>query len=129
VDDVGHNLLPRPGVINSYVVEGASGITDLCSFYHLPSTIMGNKLHNQLSAVYAYYNVATTVTVTELMRDLLVLARNEGADVFNCLDVMENPQVRPCPPLSLCTCVTSSLYAHIYPSLSMHIFISLYARI
>jgi len=113
VDDVGHNLLPRPGVINSYVVEGASGITDLCSFYHLPSTIMGNKLHNQLSAVYAYYNVATTVTVTELMRDLLVLARNEGADVFNCLDVMDNPEVRLCPPLSLCTCVTPSLYAHI----------------
>lgn len=29
------------------------------------------------------------------MKDLLIFARNEGADVFNALDVMENSSVFP----------------------------------
>ena len=47
-------------------------MTDFCSFYHLPSTVIGNKLHNRLNAVYSYYNVATSVPILDLMRDLLV---------------------------------------------------------
>ncbi|RYY86062.1 hypothetical protein EON63_06445 [archaeon] len=50
-------------------------MTDFCSFYHLPSTVIGNPLHNKLSAVYSYYNIATTMSPEELMQDLLVLAR------------------------------------------------------
>ncbi len=68
-------------------------MTDLCSFYHLPSTIIGNAQHNKLNAVYSYYNIATTVPMIDLMRDLLVVARNEGADVMNALDLMENGDV------------------------------------
>lgn len=68
-------------------------ITDFCSFYHLPSSIIGNDKHNKLSAVYSYYQIAKTVTLTELFRDLMVLARDEGADVFNALDLMENSTV------------------------------------
>ena len=37
-------FLPRPGVI-----------TDLCSFYHLPSTVIGNAIHSQLRAALNYY--------------------------------------------------------------------------
>lgn len=55
--------------------------------------MIGNPLHNKLNAVYSYYNVATTITVEDLFRDLLILARNEGADVFNALDAMENRPV------------------------------------
>ena len=44
-------------------------------------------------AVYSYYNVANTMPFLDLMRDMLVLARNEGADVFNALDLMENSKV------------------------------------
>lgn len=65
-------------------------MTDFCSFYHLPSTVIGNPLHDKLNAVYSYYNVATTMSFEELMKDLLILARNENADVFNALDLMEN---------------------------------------
>ena len=28
--------------------------------------------------------------LSDLMKDLLILARNDGADVFNALDLMEN---------------------------------------
>ncbi len=52
--------------------------------------MIGNPLHSKLSAVYSYYNVATSVPLEDLYRDLLILARDEGADVFNALDAMEN---------------------------------------
>ncbi len=90
-DEFAHMMLTREGVVRSWVVEGAGGaITDLCSFYHLPSTIIGNEKYNKLHAVYSYYNVATTMTMGELMQDLLILARDSGADVFNALDLMDN---------------------------------------
>lgn len=65
-------------------------MTDFCSYYHLPSTIIGNEKHSKLNAVYSYYNVATTCPFLDLMQDALILARNEGADVFNALDLGEN---------------------------------------
>mmetsp|Transcript_14716 Transcript_14716/g.16848 ORF Transcript_14716/g.16848 Transcript_14716/m.16848 type:complete len:435 (+) Transcript_14716:154-1458(+) len=90
-DEVAHWLLPRPKVINSYVVEGKDGtITDLCSFYHLPSSILGRD--DTLFAAYSYYNVATSISWVQLMKDCLILAKNEGADVFNALNLMENDE-------------------------------------
>ena len=89
--EVAHFLLPRANVINSLVIETGGVVTDFCSFYHLPSTIIGNKEHSKLGAVYSYYNVATTVPLLSMMTDCLVYARNLGADVFNALDLMENP--------------------------------------
>ena len=65
-------------------------ITDVCCFYHLPSTIIGHPKHNKLNAVYSYYNVATTISLVDLMKDALILARNSGSDVFNALDVQGN---------------------------------------
>lgn len=86
-----HQLTPREGVIDSFVVLDESGVvTDLCSFYHLPSTVMRNDKHNKLYAAYSFYNVATTVTMKVLMEDALVLAKHRGMDVFNALDVMHN---------------------------------------
>ena len=42
--------------------------------------------------IHRYYNVATTVSLKQLMQDLLVYAKQEQMDVFNALDVMENSQ-------------------------------------
>lgn len=90
VEEVAHWLLPRPGVVSAYVVPSndGTGITDLISFYHLPSTVLNQ--HEKLYAAYAFYNVATSVNLEDLMRDALVLAKKEGADVFNALNLMEN---------------------------------------
>lgn len=96
-DEFGHWLLPRLGVVNSYVAnndpDDPSVVTDLCSFYHLPSTIIGNAKHDKLRAAYSFYNVAGSVSQVELMRDCLVLAkRDEKQDVFNALNLMENSE-------------------------------------
>mmetsp|Transcript_15164 Transcript_15164/g.20019 ORF Transcript_15164/g.20019 Transcript_15164/m.20019 type:complete len:499 (+) Transcript_15164:63-1559(+) len=90
--DIAHWVFTTEGVVNSYVVENpeTKKITDVTSFYHLPSTIIGNPKHNKLNAAYSYYNVATSVEWTDLMRDSLIMARNVGMDVFNALDIMDN---------------------------------------
>lgn len=75
--EFGHTMLPRAGVVDSFVVvdEKSGKVTDLCSFYHLPSTVMKHPKHNKLNAGYSFYNVATTVPLKQLMGDLLIQAK------------------------------------------------------
>ncbi|KAF1776444.1 Myristoyl-CoA:protein N-myristoyltransferase, C-terminal [Phytophthora cactorum] len=73
-EEVAHWMVPRVGVVNAYVVEN-------------PDT---QDLTDKLNAVYSFYNVAKSVTLTQLMQDALIMAQKEKADVFNALNVMEN---------------------------------------
>jgi len=87
-----HWFLPRDGVMNAYVCveEKENEVTDLISFYTLPSTIIGNANYKNLKAAYCYYTVATTHPMEDLIRDALILAKQLNFDVFNCLDIMDN---------------------------------------
>ncbi|KAH7438984.1 hypothetical protein KP509_04G040000 [Ceratopteris richardii] len=90
--DVEYWLLPIEDVISSFVVEDPESreITDFCSFYTLPSSILGNKNYSDLKAAYSYYNVATKTPLLQLMNDALIVAKRNMYDVFNALDIMEN---------------------------------------
>ena len=88
-EEVVHWLLPRPKVIDTFVlVDSNSKVTDMVSFYHLPSSILGKD--ETLHAAYSYYNVATSVDLVDLMKDALIMANQKGTDVFNALNLMEN---------------------------------------
>jgi len=93
-EEFAHWFLPRPGVVHSYVVENLQSrqITDMTSFYSLPSSIINNEKYSTLKAAYSFYNVVTRVTWIELMTDALILARKLDFDVFNALNVMENEE-------------------------------------
>lgn len=95
-EDFVHWLLPRPGVVRTYVATtgpDTHDVTDMCSFYFLGSSVMNNPKHNMMNAAYSFYNVATTVGLKELMNDALILAKAEGQDVFNALNLMKNDEV------------------------------------
>ena len=92
-----HYFTPIPNVLYSYVVEDSStrDIQAFASFYCLPSTILQSETHDHSTlkiAYLLYYFVPEPHSphLVGLMSDLLVLAKNEGFDVFNCLAVMEN---------------------------------------
>jgi len=87
-----HWLMPQGDFVYTYVVENPSTkmLTDLVSFYSLPSTVIGNDKYNDLRAAYAYYYVAKNHSPTALMRDALIMAKQLGFDVFNCLNMMHN---------------------------------------
>jgi len=90
-DELAHWMLPRKDVIYAYVRENSAGlVTDVCSFYSLPSSILNNEKYTLLKAAYSYWTVATTVPLHELMYDALIYARMHDFDVFNALNVMEN---------------------------------------
>jgi glycylpeptide N-tetradecanoyltransferase len=56
-------LLPRKDVVYSYVVENEQKqVTDVVSFYCLPSSVLKNDKHNELRAAYIYYHANTTVS-------------------------------------------------------------------
>lgn len=56
-EEIAHWLLPREGVVQSFVVANGNHITDFTSFYSLPSTVIGNEKYNRLNAAYSFYNV------------------------------------------------------------------------
>ena len=84
--------MPRDLVVYSFVDGGGPGeqLTDIFSFYYLPSQILNHAQHNTLKVAYSYYNVSTTDRLKEGMLDMLVKAKELDFDVFNALDVMEN---------------------------------------
>ena len=90
-----HWFMPRPGVIDSFVVEDSitGHITDMFSFYHLPSTVVRHKTHKRLHSTYSFYNVSTKTPLKDLMFDALIAAKSLGCDVFNALDLMDNKTV------------------------------------
>jgi len=93
-DEVCHRMLPRDGIIHSYVVEEqkkTSGkVTDFCSFYHLPLQVLNHETHKVVDVAYLYYSVANTVPLKDLVYNALICASNLGYDVLNCLDIMDH---------------------------------------
>lgn len=88
-----HLFTPIEGVIDTYVLDDPDDpkkISDMLSFYHLPSSVLKNKKHDRLNAAYSFYSVATKVELSSLVKDGLVMAKKVGFDVFNALNIMEN---------------------------------------
>ncbi|KAI7867525.1 acyl-CoA N-acyltransferase [Spinellus fusiger] len=105
-EDVAHWIAPHKNVVWSYVVEDPEthAVTDLVSFYSLPSSVINNSKHSTLNAAYMFYYAVTlddtlsTVDQTKYIRkrlnsliaDVLVYAKQAGFDVVNTLDLMDN---------------------------------------
>ncbi|XP_054625206.1 glycylpeptide N-tetradecanoyltransferase 2-like [Dunckerocampus dactyliophorus] len=92
LQEVEHWLLPREGVIDTYVVEGDDGaLTDVVSFYRMSSKVLNHPFHKGLRAAHLFYVASNGGTdLAELIEDTLVLAKSKDFDIFVVLDVMDN---------------------------------------
>jgi len=102
-EEFAHYFIMRPMVVESFVVRDTTSgdVTDFCSWYHLPSSVMNNPKHSKMFAAYSYYNVATTVPLEVLMKDCLILAKQVRVMVDYARFVSSSAQVYPhlTPPL------------------------------
>ena len=81
IEEFRHWFLPQNEIINTFVVENDGKITDMVSYYTLPSSIMHHQTHKTLRAAYSFYNVSTATPWPELMTDALISARNVSSTV------------------------------------------------
>lgn len=89
-----HFFLPRPGVIESFVVEADGRVTDFFSFYALPSSVLDPACpHKKIHAAYAYYFAHTALSAENLFELGVLRAKQLGYDVFNALDIMDYGEV------------------------------------
>lgn len=93
IDEFRHWFMPRPGIMETWVVEDSTTheVNSFMSFYILNSTIVNNPIHKTLNAAYCFYVVPSgTISVTSLIEDALIIAKQLNLDVFNCLDILDN---------------------------------------
>lgn len=92
LEDFEHWFSVKEGVMECYVVEDPEThkITDMASFYSLPSSILNHPRHQTLNAAYSWYIVSTKTPLPVLMKDILTIACQKGFDVFNCLEIHDN---------------------------------------
>ena len=69
-------LLSRQLYTQAATCAAGGEITDLLSFYTLPSTVLGNDKYDTLKAAFQYYTVPGATPVQQLMTDALILAHN-----------------------------------------------------
>jgi len=91
-DEVRHFLCPRDGVVYAWFVEDPTeGITDFISFYALNSSVLNDPQYDKIYAAYAYYNFVKgndQARMKALIRDALILAKQNNFDVFNMTEVL-----------------------------------------
>lgn len=78
-DELAHWILPRPGVVHSFVVDAAvssPGLLDsFISFYELPSSVLQHGTHKTIRTAYLFYYAVTRVSdLQPLMAAVLAYA-------------------------------------------------------
>ena len=80
-DEIEYWFLPRKNIIHSFVKEDQDGnITDFTSFYVVDIT---NK-EVRKKWCYIYFNIATSFSSEELFENSLLLANQNGIDIYVC---------------------------------------------
>ena len=93
-EEVHHFLLPRKGVVHSWVVKNEDGeVSDFISFYALNTSVLNHPEHSKIYAAYGYYNFVLDndkERFLDIMKDSLILAHQREYDVYNITEVLKH---------------------------------------
>nr|QBK88437.1 MAG: N-myristoyltransferase [Mimivirus LCMiAC01] len=81
--------------VTTYVLLEDDEIVDLVSYYTIPTKIISktgttNKTIHMINRGYLYYYTSNEETSYRLIKDIMVVAKNNGVDDFFMLNIMEN---------------------------------------
>ncbi len=89
-EEVEHWFIPIKNVIYSFVKEDNNGkITDFTSFYKIDA-IEDNKEGNWS---YIYFNIATSMSPKELIKNAMILSKQNGMDCYICNTIMDYEKI------------------------------------
>lgn len=89
-----HNFV-QTYVVETEMIDEENGnkkkiITDFASFYTMDSDVLYHDTHKSLKCAHLFYYAITITPINRLVRDMLIMAKKQGIDVFNALNIMEN---------------------------------------
>lgn len=87
------HLFLNNNLVYSYVLTNNDKIVDFISYYILPTKVLNNPKHQAINTAYLFYYTNNTNNLSKLVKDILIICRNNKIDVFNCLDIMENKTI------------------------------------
>ena len=89
LEEIKHTFIDD--AISTYVIERDGKVTDFCSHYSLSSTIVNKQ--DTIKTAYLLYSVTTTVKLSDMIQDLLVILRDKGYELMNFIDVMDYREI------------------------------------
>ena len=92
-EEVAHFFLSRENIVYSYVVEESNEIVDFFSFYMLQIQSKKFLCEEKINVAYCFYYATTLNPLENLFDDMIICAKQLGADLFNALDIMETKRI------------------------------------
>ena len=83
LEEFTERILPIKNVIYSYISEDN---TTFFSFFCVSSTVLTPCKYTEIRSAHLYYHNE----ISNIMKDVLIIAKREGFDVFTTLDIMDN---------------------------------------
>ena len=89
-EELEHWFIPIKNVFYSFVKEDNNGkITDFTSFYKIDA----NFNNNDENWSYIYFSIATSMSSKELIRNALILSKQNGMDCYICNTIMDYEKI------------------------------------
>lgn len=85
-----HQFTFRENIIETYVVENNGQITDMLSFYFIPSKLNNKYKYTDITKAYIYYYFYTETELVKLIENGIYLMKKKKMDMVNVMKQYDN---------------------------------------